>query len=108
MAIRDVVSGHTRWGAAVKYLMPTSAIVRTPWIDDPEKGISRRELYVPEDLIGAEGIIGDKRCFFEQILDLGNNIVVYSIYCYEQQFRLAYGFSRDMFIKQPNLPLMTG
>ena len=104
VAIQQVVRGEsvTRWGANVKHLVPTSVIARVPWIDDPEKGFSQRELGVPEDLIGAEGIIGDKRCFFEQILDLGNNIVVYSIYFYEQQFRLAYGFPRDMFITQRN------
>jgi hypothetical protein len=108
VAIRDVVSGQTSWGADVKYLAPTSAIARTNWIDDPEKGISQRELYVPEDLIGAAGIIGGKRCFCEQILHLGNDIVVYSIYCHDQQFRLAYGFRRNMFITQPNLPILTG
>jgi hypothetical protein len=109
-AIRHVVGGHhvTSWGADIKYLAPTPAIARIAWIDDPEKGLSQRELSIPEDLIGAEGIIGGKRCLFEQILDLGKNVVVYSIYCYEQQFRVAYGFRRNMFITKPNMPLAVG
>ena len=81
-AIRHVVGGQqvTSWVADIKYLVPTPAIARISWIDDPEKGLSQRELSVPEDLIGSEGIIGDKRCLFEQILDLGKNVIVYSIY----------------------------
>jgi hypothetical protein len=99
VALRLVTGGHPviRWGTDPKYLVPTSAIAHIPWLDDPEKGFSQRELVVPEDLISGEGTIGGKRYFFEQILDLGNNVVVYSIYSYVQQFRIAYGFSRDMF-----------
>lgn len=109
-AIRHVVDGRhvTNWGADIKYLAPTEAIARIAWIDDPEKGLSQRELSIPEHLIGAQGIIGGKRCIFERILDLGINVVVYSIYFYEQQFRVAYGFHRDMFMARPNRPLAIG
>jgi hypothetical protein len=109
-AIRHVVDGRhvTSWGADIKYLAPTEAIARIAWIDDPEKGLSQRELSIPEHLIGAEGIIGGKRCIFERILDLGKNVVVYSIYFHEQQFRVAYGFRRNMFIMKPDMPLAVG
>ena len=109
-AILHIVDGHhvTSWGGDIKYLAPTPAIACIAWIDDPEKGLSQRQLSIPEDLIGAEGIIGGKRCIFERILDLGKNVVVYSIYFYEQQFRVAYGFHRDMFMATPNRPLAIG
>jgi len=103
-----VVNRSRTGGADIKYLIPTPAIARISWIDDPEKGLSQRELSVPEDLIGAEGIIGDKRCLFEQILDFGKNVIVYSIYFYEQQFRVAYGFRRDMLLAKPNMPVAIG
>jgi hypothetical protein len=90
----------TRWASEIKYFLSDPKITRVPWVDDPQKGLLRRTLTVPEDLLGAEGMIADKKCFFEQILDAGKNLVVFSIYCNQQQFHIAYGFSRDLFKKK--------
>ncbi len=66
-------------------------------MDVPTKGLSERIITSPEDMLGAEGMVGDKTCRFEQILDAGKNQVVFSLFCSENQTRTAYGFARDMF-----------
>ena len=98
-AIRDM--GTTppliRWCSPVKLCWPDPTIPRAKWSDVPTKGLSGRIIASPEDVLGAEGMVGDKTYRFEQILDAGKNKVVFSLFCPENQTRTAYGFSRDMF-----------
>ena len=98
-AIRD--TGTTpptvRWGSPLKLCWPDPAIPRAKWIDVPTKGLSGRTVKSPEDVLGTEGMVGDKSYHFEKILDAGKNQVVFSLFCPENQTRTAYGFSRDMF-----------
>lgn len=100
LAIRDI--GKTppviRWGSSPKLAWPNPAIPRAPWIDVPNKGLGGRTITSPEDVLGAEGMVGNKRCRFEQILEVGKNQVVFSLFCPQDQTRIAYGFSRDMFL----------
>jgi hypothetical protein len=98
-AIRDV--GTTppliRWCSPLKLCWPDPKIPRAKWIDVPAKGLSQRTITSPEDVLGAEGMVGDKTYRFQQILDEGKHKVVFSLFCPENQTRTAYGFSRDMF-----------
>jgi hypothetical protein len=98
-AIRD--TGTTppliRWGSPLKLSWPNPAIPRVPWIDVSTKGFSGRTITSPEEVLGAEGMVGDKTYRFDQILDAGKNQVVFSLFCLENQTRTAFGFSRDMF-----------
>ncbi len=98
-AIRDIgkTPPVTVWGTPLKFAWPNPAILRVPWIDDPKKGLTGRTMTGREDLLGAEGTLGDKTYRFETILDAGKNQVVYSLFCDQNQTRIAYGFSRDMF-----------
>jgi hypothetical protein len=99
LAIRDVGQAPPviRWGSSPKLSWPNPAIPRVPWIDVPAKGLSGRTIKSPEDMLGAEGMVGNKNYRFDQILDAGKNQVVFSLFCPENQTRTAYGFSRDMF-----------
>jgi hypothetical protein len=98
-AIRDI--GKTppviRWGSSMELSWPSPEIPHARWIDDPKSGLLGRTITSPEDFLGAEGTIGDKRYRFEQILDLGKNQVVFSLFRPENQTRIAYGFSREIF-----------
>jgi hypothetical protein len=98
-AIRDI--GKTppviRWGSSPKLSWPNPAIPHVPWIDVPNKGLAGRTIASPEDVLGAEGIVGNKHYRFDQILDVGKNQVVFSLFCPENQTRMAYGFSLEVF-----------
>ena len=74
-----------------------------PWIDDPEKGLSRRPLTAPDHWLGGERTIGGRRYRFKEILDLGKNQVVYSLFNPDTGARIAYGFSWAIFAR-PTLP----
>ena len=86
-----------RWGSPLKLSWPDPAIRRLRWIDDPVRGLSTRIITSPEDLLGVVGLFGDKQYRFEKILQALKNEVVYSLVCDENQTRIAYGFSRDLF-----------
>jgi hypothetical protein len=98
-AIRDVGKRPpvVVWGSPAQLVWPNPAILRVPWIDDPKRGLTGRAMTSPEDFLGAEGTLGDKRYRFEKILDAGKNQVVYSLFCDQNRTRIAYGFSRDLF-----------
>jgi hypothetical protein len=66
----------TFWAIDAKYLLPEPSISRARWVDDPQKGLSGRTITSPEDFLGAEGIIGGVNCFFEHILNTGENPVM--------------------------------
>jgi hypothetical protein len=85
------------WGSPLNLAYPHPSILRAPWIDDPKRGLTGRAMTYPEDLLGAEGTVGDKRYRFEKILDAGKNQVVYSLFCDQNGTRIAYGFSRKLF-----------
>lgn len=91
----------TRWGSHVEWCWPDPSKRHIRWVDDPVRGISSRTLASPEDILGAEGSIGDMRLRFERILDWGKNQIVYALYCPEKNIRLAYGFSVDLFKATP-------
>jgi hypothetical protein len=97
-AIRDMgkTPPVTVWGSQVELAWPNPAIPRVPWIDNGKKDLTG--LTSPEDLLGAEGTLGDHTTYrFEKILDVGKNQVVYSLLCDQNRTRIAYGFSRDLF-----------
>jgi hypothetical protein len=98
-AIRDV--GKTppviRWFSPPKVSLRDPAIRRVRWIDVPKKGLSGRTLTSPVDLLGAEGLFGDKKYRFEQILHATKYQVVYSLFCDENQSRIAYAFPCELF-----------
>lgn len=98
-AIRDI--GKTppvvRWGSPVELAWPNPAFPRVLWVDEPFKGLAGRNICSAEDLLGAEGTVGGKKCCFESILDVGKNQVVFSLFCPQDQTRMAYGFPRQMF-----------
>jgi len=98
-AIRDMGTNPplVRWGSPMNLCWPDPKIPRVKWMDVPTKGLSGRTITSPEDVLGAEGMVGDKTYRFEQILDMGKNVVVFSLSCPENHTRTAYGFSRDMF-----------
>ncbi len=97
VCLTNMCSGVVRWGPSIDWLLPDPKKRRVPWVDDEQNGFANRTLLKPEDALGAEGSIGNMRLRFEQILDLGRNVVVYALYCPEKDIRLAYGFNRQVF-----------
>ena len=97
-ALRDTrtISPVTVWGTPLDLSWPNPKIPRVPWIDDLQKGLTGT-MTSPEELLGVEGMLGDVRYRFEKILDAGENQVVYSLICDQNQTRIAYGFSRELF-----------
>jgi hypothetical protein len=93
--IRNTLTGEVRWGSKPQHSYPQPDSVQIPWLDDPERGIGARQIAKPEDMLGAEGRLGDHRFRFERILDLGRNVVVYALLNPDKQTRMAYGFNRD-------------
>jgi hypothetical protein len=86
-----------RWGSRADLSWPGPSKPRARWVDEPKNGVSGRTMATPEDLLGVEGMVGDQKYRFEKILEAGKNQVVYSLFCEEHQYRIAYGFSRDLF-----------
>jgi hypothetical protein len=86
-----------RWGSPVELAWPNRTFPRVRWVDEPSKGVAGKNLASPEDLLGAEGTIEDKKCYFERILDVGQHQIVFSLFFPKDQFRMAYGFSRQIF-----------
>jgi hypothetical protein len=105
---RDTSTGRTRWGSNVEWAWPNPAKAHVAWIDDEQRGITSRTLASVEDVLGAEGKIGDMRLRFEKILDLGQNQIVYALYCPEKNIRLAYGFDRRVFEPTHKKPIAEG
>jgi hypothetical protein len=99
-------SDAIRWGSTTQWSYPSEGQDKVPWIDDPEYGLGPRNLVHVEDALGAEGRIGDMRLRFEKVLDLGDNVIVYSLFCPEKNIRLAYGFHRQAF-EPTHLPAST-
>jgi hypothetical protein len=101
--VRDVGKNPPviRWGTPVELAVRDSAIRRVHWVDDSLNGLSGRTITSPEDLLGAEGVVGNRKYRFELILEVGKNQVVYGLFCNENQTRVAYGFSRKLFMKIP-------
>ena len=95
--IRDTSTGKVRWGSKVEWMFPDPAQLRIAWIDDEKRGVAHRKFTGIEDVLGAEGKVGDMHLRFERILDAGKNQVVYALYCPEKNIRLAYGFDRTIF-----------
>jgi hypothetical protein len=93
--IRDARSGEVSWASKLEHLYPGPNSVQIPWIDHPERGISAREIRKPEDILGAEGRLGEHRFRFERILELGRSVVVYALLNPDKQMRMAYGFNRE-------------
>jgi hypothetical protein len=100
-AIRIRTIGRTtpviRWGSPVELAWPNPAFPRARWVDEPFKGLAGRNIYSAEDLLGATGTLGGKKCCFESILEVGKNQVVFSLFCPEDQTRIGYGFPRQIF-----------
>ena len=86
-----------RWGSRIDLAYPNPSVPRVPWVDDPNTGLLQRVPATPEDLLGIEGTLGGTRFRFEQILEVGHNQVVYSLFNPDKQGRIAYGFSREIF-----------
>lgn len=97
VCIRDTSTGVLRWGSKAEWSWPDPSKMRIAWVDDEQRGLSQRTLASVEDVLGAEGKIGDMRLRFEKILDLGRSQIVYALYCPEKNIRLAYGFDRLAF-----------
>jgi hypothetical protein len=95
ICIRNTQTQEISWGSKLEWAWPNPAKSRVRWTDDGERGVNRKTLENPEDILGAEGSLGDMRLRFERILHLGNNQIVYALYCPEKNIRLAYGFARD-------------
>jgi hypothetical protein len=93
--IRNTMSGEVRWGSKLEHMHPGPNSAQIPWVDDPERGIGGRQIGKPEDMLGAEGKLGEHRFRFEKILDLGKNVVVYALLNPDKQIRMAYGFEQD-------------
>jgi hypothetical protein len=100
--LRDVGKNPpvVRWGSPIHLSWPDPKILRAPWVDDPQKGLSQRTITSPEDMLGAEGVVRGNHYRFEKVLELGKNQVAYSLFCDLNQTRIAYGFSRAMFQTQ--------
>jgi hypothetical protein len=94
---RDISTGVVRWISPVEWSWPDPKKARMKWIDDPERGIGARTLERVEDVLGAEGMLGERFCRFERVLEVGQNQVVYALYCPKMDARLAYGFDRSIF-----------
>ena len=97
ICVRDQTTGAVRWGSKIEWAWPDPAKRRVAWVDHEDRGLQSRTLAMPEDALGAEGMIGDTHFRFEKILDLGKNQIVYALYCAEKKIRLAYGFDRHVF-----------
>jgi len=95
VCIRNTQTQEISWGSSLEWAWPNPAKTRVRWTDDEERGVNRKTLDNPEDILGAEGSLGDMRLRFERILHAGNNQIVYALYCPEKNIRLAYGFARD-------------
>ena len=83
------------WGTPIKFSFPNPAMPRVRWTDDPKKGLTGRIITAPEDVLGAEGLFGNKKYRFEKTLQTTKNEVVYSLVCDENQTRIAYSLPRD-------------
>ena len=95
---------EVRWGSPVDLAWPNPNVAHAQWVGDPKTGVASLRLWKPEDLVGAEGNLGDRKFRFEAILDAGKNQIVYSLFCEQGQFRIAFGFPRDMFVNAANHP----
>ena len=79
-------------------MLPNSGAACSQWsVDNPKSVAAMQNLRKPEDLLGIEGNLGDKKLSFEMILDIGRNEIIYSLFCEQEQFRIAFGFPRAMF-----------
>lgn len=96
-AIFEIVSQTTRWGESVEAAQRLLTADHVRWTDDPVTGVNLRTIHNVEDVLGAEGKLGDRPCRFETILDLGRNIIVYGLYCPADGTRTAFGFLREVF-----------
>jgi hypothetical protein len=114
-AIRD--TGHVppllRWGTRANL-----SITQFPWVDDPINGVLKRPRNEPADWLGAKGKIGTKErvgikgqigdkefifeFVFEEILQVGQNEVVFSLFNPEVGIRIAYGFPLRIFRSEPS------
>lgn len=90
---------QVRWGCPLDALAKCFENPRIPWVDDPERGLLRRKIEAPGDVLGAEGLFGGKRYRFERILDPGKVMIVYALLNPETQTRIAYGFPRHAFVR---------
>ena len=84
-------------GLAGQAVFPDPSISRLRWTDDPRMGLAQRTMICAQDLLGAEGIVGQKKLRFEGILQETENQVVYTLYNEDEQFRTAYAFPRELF-----------
>jgi hypothetical protein len=84
-----------RWASPLKLAVPDPSIARMRWTDDPKTGLAQRTITCAQDLLGAEGVVGQRKVRFEKILQETKNQVVYSLYNEDSQFRIAYAFSRE-------------
>jgi hypothetical protein len=98
-AINDlgVTPPALRWASPLKLALPDPSMSRMRWIDDPKTGLAQRAITCAQGLLGAEGIVGQRKLRFEGILQETKNQVVYSLYNEDGQFRIAYAFPRELF-----------
>lgn len=67
------------------------------WVDDPVAGFFQRKIYRLQDAIGVTGQIAGVRHRFDDILQIGRNLVVYQLTNLETCNYLPYGFPREIF-----------
>lgn len=67
------------------------------WTDDPVEGFFKRKIYRLQDAIGVVGSISGVRHRFDDILQIGRNLVVYQLTNLETCNYLPYGFPREIF-----------
>jgi hypothetical protein len=84
-------------GPPLNLAVPDPSIASLRWTDDPEMGLAHRTITGAQDLLGAEGVVGQRELRFEKILQETKKQVVYSLYYEDSQFRIACAFSRELF-----------
>jgi tetratricopeptide (TPR) repeat protein len=67
------------------------------WVDDPVDGFFKRKIYRLQDALGARGSISGILHRFDDILQIGRNLVVYQLTNLETCNYLPYGFPREIF-----------
>ncbi len=67
------------------------------WMDDPQTGLFSRNMYQPRDALGCRGMLQDTPYAFDDVLQLGQGLIVYQLTNLKNCSYVAIGFGREKF-----------
>lgn len=84
-------------GALGIWANDTDATGNIDWLDDPEQGLFCRKIYQPKEVLGCKGTIQGVPYAFDDILQVGQNLLVYQLTNLNTCSYVACGLGRDEF-----------